>query len=107
VAGVVGRQTGEARREVLRSANAAELEGLVHEPTAPGTVLYTDEWSGYDGVGRPRQSCRHTPGAREGAGDADGDGVREVPNNPCEGMWTGLRNPLRPFRGVSKWHLWG
>ena len=24
-----------------------------------------------------------------------------------EGHWTGLRNFLRPFRGVSKWHLWG
>ena len=22
-----------------------------------------------------------------------------------EGMWTGLRNFLRPFRGVSKWYL--
>ena len=24
-----------------------------------------------------------------------------------EGTWTGLRNFLRPFRGVSKWHLAG
>jgi transposase len=22
-----------------------------------------------------------------------------------EGLWTGLRNFLRPFRGVSKWYL--
>ena len=33
--------------------------------------------------------------------------MREVPNNTCEGMWTGLRNFLRPFRGVSQWPLWG
>jgi transposase len=50
---------------------------------------------------------RHAPGTREWARDADGDGVREVHNNTCEGLWTGLRNFLRPFRGVSKWHLWG
>lgn len=35
--------------------------------------------------------------------DADGDGVREVHCNTMEGIWTGLRNFLRPFRGVSKW----
>lgn len=27
--------------------------------------------------------------------------------NTVEGMWTGLRSFLRPFRGVSKWHLAG
>jgi transposase len=35
--------------------------------------------------------------------DADGDGVREVHCNTMEGIWTGLRTFLRPFRGVSKW----
>jgi transposase-like protein len=104
---VVGRQTGEARLEVLRSAGAAELAEVVHDHTAAGTVLYTDEWAGYGGVDRPRRSCCHTPGARVWTRDADGDGVREVHNNTCEGLWTGLRNFLRPFRGVSKWHLDG
>jgi transposase len=37
--------------------------------------------------------------------DADGDRVREVQCNTLEGLWTGLRNFLRPFRGVSKWYL--
>ena len=37
--------------------------------------------------------------------DLDGDGVREVHCNTLEGLWTGLRNFLRPFRGVSKWYL--
>ena len=32
----------------------------------------------------------------------DGDGIREVHINTIEGLWTGLRNFLRPFRGVSK-----
>jgi hypothetical protein len=85
VAGVVGRESGEARLEVLRSAGAAELEELVHDHTCEGCVLYTDEWAGYDGVDRQRQSCRHTPGSREWARDDDGDGVREVHNNTCFG----------------------
>ena len=37
----------------------------------------------------------------EGARDQDGDGIREVPDNTLEGLWTGLRNFLRQFRGVS------
>ena len=35
----------------------------------------------------------------------DGDGIREVHSNTIEGFWLGLRNDLRPFRGVSKWCL--
>ncbi len=35
----------------------------------------------------------------------DGDGVREVHCNTMEGIWTGLRNFLRPFRGVNKVYL--
>ena len=31
--------------------------------------------------------------------------VREVHCNTLEGLWTGVRNFLRPFRGVSKWFL--
>ncbi len=38
--------------------------------------------------------------------DADGDGVREFHGNAMEGLWTGLRNFLRPFRGVSKEYLY-
>ena len=35
----------------------------------------------------------------------DGDGIREVHTNTMEGIWTGLRNFLRPFRGVNKVYL--
>ena len=31
--------------------------------------------------------------------------MREVHDNTLEGLWTGLRNFLRPFRGVSKKYL--
>lgn len=37
--------------------------------------------------------------------DADGDGQREVHDNTSEGVWTGLRNFLRPFRGIHKRYL--
>ena len=43
--------------------------------------------------------------AGEYARDDDGDGVREVHCNTMEGIWTGLWNLLRPFRGVNKEYL--
>jgi transposase-like protein len=42
----------------------------------------------------------------EWARDDDGDGVREVHCNALEGLWTGPRNFLRPFRGVHKKYLY-
>jgi hypothetical protein len=61
------------------------------------------------GVPTAHQTVNHTPGQREWArdDDADGDGVREVHSNTIEGLWTGLRNHLRPLRGVNKWFLSG
>ena len=56
-----------------------------------------------DDRGRTRFSVNHK--RREWARDDDGDGVREVHSNRIEGFWLGLRNYLRPFRGVSKWCL--
>ena len=48
----------------------------------------------------------------DGAGDNadtddDGDGIREVHCNTAEGMWTDVRNFLRPFKGVHKKYLHG
>jgi transposase-like protein len=44
-------------------------------------------------------------GTYEYARDDDGDGIREVHVNTIEGMWTSVRNFLRPFRGVHKRYL--
>ena len=67
----------------------------------------TDEWRGYaglPGMGRRRVTVCHAE--REWARDDDGDGIREVHVNTLEGLWTGMRNFLRPFRGVSKVYLY-
>ena len=48
--------------------------------------------------GRERQS--------EYARDDDGDGFYEVHCNTMEGIWGGLRNFLRPFRGIRKKYLY-
>jgi transposase len=76
--------------------------------TRRGATVCTDEWGAYEHLpekGRPHPTVCHALGQREWARDDDGDGVREVHDNTLEGIWTGLRNFLRPFRGVSKHYL--
>jgi len=80
--------------------------------------LYTDEWDGYNGavqtgtsldevLPRVRAHSRVHHRWKEWARDDDGDGVREVHTNTIEGLWTTVRNFLRPFRGVHKCYLGG
>jgi transposase len=74
--------------------------------TWPMVTVNTDEWGGYNGLpamGRSRPTVCHAEG--EWARDDDGDGVREIHVNTLEGLWTGMRNFLRPFRGVNKQYL--
>jgi transposase len=108
VAGVVGRDSGEIRIEVIHNADKETLEEVVDNATQDGATVNTDEWSAYNGLpemNRTHKTVCHSPEQREWARDDDGDGVREVHTNTMEGIWTGLRNFLRLFRGVSKHYL--
>lgn len=74
--------------------------------THEDSTCYTDEWQGYNAIhttGRVHQVV--CPSKKEWARDENKDGVREVHTNTCEGIWTGLRNFLRIFRGVHKKYL--
>jgi transposase len=83
------------------------LEALVLEHTQPLSCCNTDEWKGYGGL-PAKQRVHHTVnhGQKQWAKDLDGDGVNEVHTNTIEGLWTGLRNFLRQFKGVCKWYLY-
>jgi transposase len=108
IAGVVGRESGEIRLAVCHHSDRQTLQPFVEDRTSDTATVYTDEWQAYDHLpqtGRGHASVYHTPGHREWARDDDGDGVREVHCNTMEGLWTGLRNFLRPFRGVNKEYL--
>jgi hypothetical protein len=107
VAGAVGRDSGRLDLEVVKRATRAELvDGFVLPATAEGTAVYTDEWPPYGSL--PSHSRYHATVDHqryEWARDDDGDGEREVHDNTPEGIWTGLREYLRPFRGVNKVYL--
>ena len=106
ILGVVGRTTGQIRLTVCDNTQQATLQPQVEHNTFSDTLLNTDESSAYNHIaetGRGHVTVCHS--RHEYARDDDGDGFCEVHCNTMEGIWTGLRNFLRPFRGVHKKYL--
>ena len=107
VCGAVGRESGWIRLTVTERSDGEPLEAVVRRANWPMVTVNTDEWGGYNGLpamGRSRATVCHAE--HEWARDDDGDGVREVHVNTMEGLCTGMRNFLRPFRGVNKVYLY-
>src|SRR4029079_9179749 len=77
VAGVVGRQSGEIRLDVIESAGGAELEEGVDDTCLEGTTVNTDEWKGYSRIGtrhrRVHRTVDHSGPKGTWALDLDGD----------------------------------
>lgn len=105
---VVERQTGRVSFFVEQHVDGSTCTAVVATAaTAEESTVYTDEWSGYSPLARRlgvvHKTVCHARG--EYARDDDADGIREVHLNQSEGEGTGLRNFLRPFRGVHKKYL--
>jgi len=105
VVGTIGRESGQVRLRVVPNTTAETLEAQVHRFTQTDATVYTDELASYNHIIRTHASVAH--GDHEYARDDDGDGIREVHCNTAEGMWTDVRNFLRPFKGVHKKYLEG
>lgn len=102
---MIGRETRQVRIRVMKNTQGNTLCPFVEHFTQAEATLYTDEYDSYNRLQRIRHTVCH--GKNEWARDDDGDGVREVHVNSNEGAWTGLRNFLRPYRGVHKAYLSG
>lgn len=106
ILGLVGRQSSQIRLEICLDTKQATIQPEVEAATDEAICFYTDECSAYGRIsetGRIHRTVCHSK--REWARDDDGDGFCEVHCNTMEGIWTGLRNHLRPFRGVHKRYL--
>jgi transposase len=104
--GVVGRTSGQIRLTVCENTQQQTMQPRVGHATSRTATVDTDESSAYNPLSETgRAHLTVCPSRREYARDDDGDGVREVHCNTMEGIWTGLRNFLRPFRGVHKKYL--
>jgi len=104
--GVVGRLSGQIRLTVCDNTQQTTIQPQVELDTSSDTLLNTDESSAYHHIvetGRGHATVCHS--RHEYARDDDGDGFCKVPCNTREGIWTGLRNFLRSFRGVHKKYL--
>jgi hypothetical protein len=89
---------------VCEQADKRICHALIDENIPVGsTVLYTDEANSYPGCHPTHGTVCHSAG--EWARDDDGDGIREVHCNTCEGAGTALGTYLRVFRGVHKAYL--
>src|SRR5215831_18744156 len=82
IAGVVDRESGEVRLNVLETATMVELDDVVDNACLGEVTVNTDEWNGYNRIGK-RQGRVHRTADHSGpkwmwALDRDGDGVREV-----------------------------
>jgi len=91
---------------LLDNVRQATIKPLILHIVAPGTLIYTDEYSIYDRLetwGYRHKTVNHSAG--EYARDEDGDGFCEVHSNTIEGFWSLLRSWLRPHRGISQTKL--
>ena len=105
IVGTKGRESGLLRLRLVHQTDSATLSEHVHSFTLPTTTVYTDGWRGYNRIDRAHMIVCHKDG--EWARDEDGDGIYETHTNTIEGVWTTVRNFLRPFRGVHKKFLAG
>lgn len=92
--------------EVCSGARINQIQPLIESRTYEGCTCFTDESGAYNRVkqsNRGHATVNHSK--KEFARDDDKDGVYEVHCNSTEGLWTGVRNFIRPFRGVHKRYL--
>lgn len=100
---LISPTTHEVRSWVLEHADKPTMRIIMEGNVPPeSTILYSDEASNYGGVHARHASVCHS--VKEWARDDDGDGVREVHCNSCEGAGIGLRTFLRTFRGAHKYY---
>lgn len=98
-----GGESGAIRLQVVPDTQQQTVHPVVEAATAPGTIVYSDEATSFAQIGRSgRVHLTVQHGAKEWARAANGDGVREVPDNTREGIGTGWRNFPRPLRGVHQ-----
>jgi transposase-like protein len=91
---------------MMANVKLKTIEPFMKATSAPGTLVYTDEYSidarlcawGYD-----HKPVNH--GRGEYTRDEEGDGLGEVHVNTMEGLWSLLRSWLRPHRGISQEQL--
>ncbi len=103
--GTIGRASGQVRLRVVSDTPGKILADQVPPFTPAEAIAYTDESNSYNHIIHSHATVEH--GMQEYARDDDGNGIRKVPCLTAEGLWTDVRNVLRPFKGVHNKSLAG
>jgi transposase-like protein len=106
IAGTIGRQSQRLQLTVAPDSRNQTLVPIFSDQIAETATLFSDEayhFLALDDKVDTHHSLDHNQ--NEFARDPDEDGFHEIHSNTIEGIWTGLRNFLRRFRGVHKDYL--
>ena len=60
VVGIKDRATKQVRAKVTQRVDSESLQGFVKDNALPGTQVYTDDATAYDGLPFPHESVRHS-----------------------------------------------
>jgi transposase-like protein len=103
IVGTVGRESGRLQLTIAPDNRNETLVPLVSQQVTEKALLFTDEAYHFQVVAEEvdtHYTLNHSQD--EFARDPDDDGFHEIHSNTIEGIWVGLRNFLRRFRGVHK-----
>ena len=97
IAGLKDRATKHVRAKVVEVTDKPTIQGFIVEHTAPGTTVYTDEASAYEGLPMPHESVKHSIK----------EYVRgQVHTNGVESFWSMLkRGYIGAYHKMSPKHL--
>jgi transposase len=106
IVGLVGRDSRQIRLTVAPDTRQETVMPFIEAQMDAQATLFTDEHPVYDALDDSAHSHAAVSHAdHEFARDDSGDGERTVHINSVEGIWTALRNFLRPFRGLHQRYL--
>lgn len=106
IVGLVGRQSQQIRLFVAPDTRQATIMPFIETYMNDEERLFTDEHPVYDALDDSTHAHASVSHAHhEFARDDSGDGERSVHINSAEGLWTSLRNFLRPLRGLHQDYL--
>jgi transposase-like protein len=106
IAGTIGRESQRLQLTVAPDSRNETLVPIFSDQIADTATLFSDEayhFLAMEDEVDTHHSLDHNQ--NEFARDPDEDGFHEIHSNTIEGIWTGLRNFLRRFRGVHKDYL--
>ncbi len=97
VVGVLDRDTGDVKAQVVENTKQETLHEIVVENTLPDTIVYTDEARAYEGMPRKHKSVKHNVGEYVNG---------QIHTNGLESFWSMFkRGYMGTYHQISPKHL--